>query len=142
MITWEVAQLEDYMVGPAGPFAGKTRVVFEVHWVCRGEETVDGLWYSSRIYGRHSIEPFAGGEAFVEWHDVTEDKALSWLFDKLGPDEVSRIEGLVATDIAEKVDPPTNEGRPWGEPPSIPPDHNRDRHPTVVINGPKPDPEP
>jgi hypothetical protein len=111
--TWTVSQLDDYIVGPAGPYEGESRVVFTVHWQCTDQQTVDDVTYNARIYSSQSLEPFTGGAAFTPWADVTQEQAIGWLHDKIGADEVSRIEAGVEAQLAAKINPTTETGRPW-----------------------------
>jgi hypothetical protein len=111
--TWTVSQLDDYIVGPAGPYEGESRVVFTIHWQCTDQQTVDDETYYARIYSSQGLQPFTGGAAFTPWAEVTEAQALGWLHDKIGADEVSRIEAGVEAQLEAKINPTTETGLPW-----------------------------
>ena len=104
MPTWTIVQCEDYLIGPAGPYEGDARVIYTVHWHC-----VNG---PAGIYGSTSLEPFTGGE-FVPWDTVTEEMALGWLHDKMGAEEVARIEANVTAEREHIENPTTGRGIPW-----------------------------
>lgn len=107
MATWSIVQCDDYLTGPAGPYEGDPRVIFTIHWQC-----VDG---PAREYGEASLEPFVGGE-FVPWDTVTEEIALGWLYDKMGADEVTRIDADVTALRASIENPTMGSGTPWNLP--------------------------
>ena len=112
MTTWSIVECEDYLVGPAGPYEGDPRVSYTIHWQCvevGGPSLSDGL---ARRYGSASLEPFGGGE-FVPWDTVTEEMALGWLHDKMGAEEVARIEAHVTVMREISENPTTGRGIPW-----------------------------
>lgn len=118
MATWNISQMEDYIVGPEGSvFAGEARVVFTVHWQCVDSVVVgegeDAVTHHARVYSSQSLQPFTEGEAFVEWESVTEEIALGWLHTKMGEDEVTRIEESVTDQLDAKMNPTTSSGVPW-----------------------------
>ena len=111
--TWSISQMEDYIVGPEGPFEGESRVVFTVHWQCTDESTVDDKTYNARVYSSQGLQPFSDGEPFTEWVNVTEEQALGWPHDKMGAEEVTSVEASVEAQLAAKVNPTTESGMPW-----------------------------
>lgn len=111
--TWTVSQLDDYIVGPSGPYEGESRVIFLIHWQCTDQQTVDDETYHARIYSTQSLQPFEGAAPFTAWAEVTEAQALEWLHDKIGADEVSHIEAEVEAKLAAKINPTTEAGLPW-----------------------------
>ena len=113
--TWKISQMEDYVVGPDGPYVDESRVIFTLHWQCTDEQTVAGQTYHARVYSSASLMPFAEDVAFTPWEDVTEEQAIGWLHDKLGEEEVTRIEESVAAQIDAKMNPTTTVGLPWME---------------------------
>lgn len=111
--TWSISQMDDYIVGPAGPYDGESRVIFTVHWQCTDQQTVDDVTYYARIYSGQGLQPFTEGEPFTPWADVTQDQAMSWLHEKMGADEVIRVEAEVETQLYDKIHPTTETGLPW-----------------------------
>ena len=107
MTTWSIVQCDDYLIGPAGPYEGDPQVIFTLHWQC-----TDG---PARAYGSVSLEPFSGGE-FVPWAMVTEEMALGWLYEKMGEDEVARIDADVTAEREHIEHPTTGSGTPWNPP--------------------------
>ena len=118
--TWSVTNLESN-TSDGG--------VISVHWNCVG---VDGD-HSARIYGSESFIPDASADGFVAYNDITEDTALSWVFEANrkttatpveGSEEVTettetnnevkaRMEGLVKSRLDKLVTPVTTTGTPW-----------------------------
>ena len=113
--TWHISQMEDYNEGPAGPFEGESRVIFEIHWQCTDEEIAGGTTYHARVYSSHVLQPFSEGEPFVPWADVTEALAVAWLHDKMGAEEVQKVEDSVEAQLSLKITPITEIGLPWAE---------------------------
>ena len=111
--TWNISQMEDYILGPAGIFENESRVIFTIHWQCTDEQTAGGKTYHARVYSSISLEPFAEGATFTPWENVTEAQALGWLSDALGAEEVTRVEESVAEQLEAKVNPTTSIGIPW-----------------------------
>lgn len=111
--TWNISQMEDYLIGPEGPFEGETQVIFTLHWQCTDEQTVGGQTYHARVYSSQGLQPFDDSEPFVPWEDVTEAQALGWLHDKLGAEEVERIEASIDAQLEAKINPTTETGLPW-----------------------------
>jgi hypothetical protein len=111
--TWEVHQMQDYIVGPVGPFEGESRVVFIVHWHYTDEQTVDGIAYSASATGSQSLQPFTDGSAFTPWEEITAGQALEWLHEKMSAEEVTRIEERVTAQLHSKINPTTETGIPW-----------------------------
>ena len=48
--TWSISQMDDYIVGPAGPYEGDSRVIFLIHWQCTDQQTVDEETYHARVH--------------------------------------------------------------------------------------------
>lgn len=111
--TWIISQLNNFIVGPAGPYEGESRVVFTVHWQCIDEQTVGEQTYYARAYSSQGLQPFDDSEAFTMWEDVTEAQALGWLHDKMGAEEVERIEASVEAQLEAQINPKTETGLPW-----------------------------
>ena len=112
MTTWSIVQCDDYLIGPAGPYEGDPRVIYNIHWECVDGPPEGPLGRPARTYGSASLEPFAGGE-FVPWDTVTEEMALEWLHDKMGTEEVAQIEANVTATREQIENPTTGRGTPW-----------------------------
>ena len=112
--TWNISQMEDYILGPAGPFENESRVIFTIHWQCTDEQTAAGKTYHARVYSSQGLQPFSD-ETFVPWAEVTETLALEWLHHKMGAEEVTRIEESVEAQLSAKINPTTETGLPWTE---------------------------
>ena len=106
--TWSISQMEDYI-----EYDGHEQVVFILHWQCTDETTVGEETYHARVYSTQGLQPFAGLDPFTPWPEVTESQALGWLHDKMGAEEVTRIEAQVEAQLAATVNPTTESGVPW-----------------------------
>lgn len=95
-----------------------------IHWTCTGEDENGNTGYS---YGTQPVT--AGQRSSVDWNNITEEEALSWLMtdlsattmdvDEEGESSESRkqqIEGNIDAQIAEKVNPTRGSGLPWATP--------------------------
>ena len=112
--TWTVAKCETFLTGPesAGPLEGHENVIFRLHWECT-EDVIEGdEVFRVREFGAVGLRPFEGGD-FIAWGDVTEEQALTWLHERMGADEVSRIESNVALCVDRRIHPTTETGVPW-----------------------------
>lgn len=103
--TWAVVQMDCYP-----QYEDKTDVVFNVHWTLTG---VDGV-YRGIAYGTQavSLDPDA---PFTPYADLTQEQVIGWVQDAMGPEQVTVLEGSVAQQIADQINPPTtNLPLPWG----------------------------
>ena len=98
MITykWSVAEME---VVPQEDDV--TDVVANVYWMLTG---TDGQ-YSGAVRGSVKLQPYAGGQPFIPYEDLTEDVVLGWVFDVLGA-SVSTYEAQVDQQITAQLSQP------------------------------------
>ena len=102
-VTWTISSMDRDITQN-----GKADVVTTIHW--RASETdSDGNTGSS--YG--SVGVTLGSSAFVEYKDITHDKALEWCKDAIGTDGLKNIEDSIANQIAEMKTPTTASGVPF-----------------------------
>ena len=111
--TWSISQMDDYIVGPAGPYEGDSRVIFLIHWQCTDQQTVDEETYHARVYSTQNLQPFTATAPFTPWADVTQEQALGWLHETMGSEAVLRVETAVETRLYDKMHPIIETGLPW-----------------------------
>jgi hypothetical protein len=76
------------------------------------EEIVGFDTHSGHQYGSVAIDTEDLSD-FIAYADVTEADVIAWAKDALGPDEVTRLEADVASQIALSKAPVTGTGVPW-----------------------------
>ncbi len=80
-ITWQITELKYY---PSKD--GKSNLVYQVRWCCKGEEEKDGKTYRSISSGNTTVfydESFS----FTAFEDLTEDQVLGWIWKSAADDE-------------------------------------------------------
>ena len=95
--TWTVANMERNTADGG---------VTVVHWRCEG---VDGDATASS-YGTTSCEPDPSSADFIAFENVTEAKALEWVW---GTVIKADIEAAIADKINAELNPTTTTGLPW-----------------------------
>tara|TARA_Y100000401_G_scaffold106452_1_gene99975 strand:- start:762 stop:1100 length:339 start_codon:yes stop_codon:yes gene_type:complete len=110
-VTWKIRSFD--ILKAVGSLSD---VVQTIHWEAEDSQTV-GSGDSAQIhygktYGCISLaEPSAS--SFTTYSDVTEENAIEWLKDRLGSDEVTKIESDIASQITESKNPTKTSGVPW-----------------------------
>jgi hypothetical protein len=84
--------------------------------------TVESIeWSAEKTEGIFSVERHstvdlpAPGNDFIPFEDITEEKALIWLRNTLGPSGLQAIEDELDAELSELVNPTHGSGRPWTE---------------------------
>lgn len=95
--TWTVANMERNTADGG---------VTVIHWRCEG---VDGDATASS-YATTSCEPDASSADFIAFENVTEAKALEWVW---GTVVKADIETAIADKINAELNPTTTTGLPW-----------------------------
>jgi hypothetical protein len=96
--TWEVNTLEREL---ADGYVKK--VIYRV-------KGIDGSEEKARATGEvELLKP----ETLIPYNDLTESKVLEWVKEKLGADEVARVEKWLEDEIALINTPVTSTGKPW-----------------------------
>lgn len=105
MINWNIVELERQSTDD---------LITSVHWeVTLSEEVIiDGntQTYGSRAYGSVRLER---GDIFIPFVDLTKELVISWVKDKLGEQEVIRLETSLQNHINEQKAPSMLKGVPW-----------------------------
>jgi hypothetical protein len=105
MVNWNIIELERQSTDD---------LVTSVHWEATLSEEVtnDGntQTYGSRAYGSVRLER---GQDFIPFQDLTKETVIGWVKDKLGSEEVARIEASLQTQIDDQKIPPILKGVPW-----------------------------
>ena len=71
---------------------------------------MDGEEEKARATGGVTLER---PETLIPYKDLTESKVLEWVKEKLGTDEVARVEKWLEDEIALSKAPVTAKGKPW-----------------------------
>jgi hypothetical protein len=95
--TWSVANMERNTADGG---------VTVVHWRCEG---ADGDTTASR-YGTTSHTPDTSASDFVAYDSLTEATVLGWVHNGVVKAD---IEGSIATEITEALNPTSSDGMPW-----------------------------
>ena len=96
--TWEVNTLEREL---ADGYVKK--VIYRV-------KGIDGSEEKARATGEVEL---AKPDTLIPYKDLTESTVLGWVKEKLGTDEVARVEKWLEDEIALVKAPVTAKGKPW-----------------------------
>lgn len=80
--------------------AGKTDVVYTVHWVLTG---TDGT-YTGSVYGTVGVT-YEAGSPFTPYADLTEAQVQGWTEAALGAEQVASLEASIASQIQQQITP-------------------------------------
>ena len=102
-ITWQIKRmLRDATQGD------KSDVVTRIAW--KAYESDSNGNTGARI-GQVDLE--LGSQSFIKFDDITEAKAISWIKEKIGDDQLKLIENDIKAQIAENKSPNIKEGVSW-----------------------------
>jgi hypothetical protein len=88
-------------------------VVFQVLWTLTGTK---GSQTSS--YSGPTLLPAPQGDDFTPYSELTEEQVIGWVETSTDPEYLANAHQWIATDIANKENPPvTNPSLPWTPPP-------------------------
>lgn len=98
VITWTVTQMECYPEEN-----GYTDVVFNVQWVCQGNQTANNTNYYSRTIGSCavSLDPLV---PYTPYADLTQEQVLGWIWSS-GVDKAA-TEATIQLKIDNQINPP------------------------------------
>lgn len=97
---WHIAALES-----APSEDGLTDVVKVGHWTVSATEVDGANTYTASSYGSVGFgEP--DPDAFVDYPDITEEEAITWVKETLGAEQVAAIESNLTDQIANQKNPP------------------------------------
>ena len=105
LITWVVERMDSYPEKD-----GYSDVVFTCYWRVNANESN----FNATSYGTVgvSINP---EEPFTPYADLTQDQVVGWVKSALGKDQVAQIEGGLAGELANLINPPAvTLPLPWG----------------------------
>ena len=96
--TWGFQSAEPLNVINGGSDDG---LVTEVHWnlTCVSSDNLTGYYYA--------VMDFEKGDTVTPLKDLTKDQVISWIKNKLGSDEVAKLESDVKQQIIDKRTPAT-----------------------------------
>ena len=92
-----------------------TDVVITAHWSCTG--TQDG--FSTNVYGTCSFSQ--PGDPFTPYDQLTQAIVLGWIQPVVTGSYEEHVNGVIAKQIADKIDPVTEPDLPWVTPTPTPP---------------------
>lgn len=95
---WTVTKMDCYP-----QVAGKTNVVFTVHWTCSGTATQSAKTYSASVYSTCSL-PLPTGTNYIPYADLTQAQVLGWIWGA-GVDKTA-TEAAVQKQIDSQSNPP------------------------------------
>lgn len=103
---WTIVQMDAYP-----EYAGKTDVVFTVHWRLDG---TDGV-YVGGVYGSVGVTPDENA-AYTPYADLTEEQVVGWVEAALGEEQVAAYHENIAKQIVDQAIPPVvTPPLPWAE---------------------------
>jgi len=102
-VTWDVANLD--VTKTVGSLSD---VITTVHWTA---SDADGE-HTGYVYGSVRLAD-ADSSSFTEYSSVTKENAVAWAKAILGADKVTRLEKIVADQIAKTKTPTESSGVPW-----------------------------
>ena len=121
---WDISNCNDWKVKD-----GHEKVIFNLHWNCTDSreypnpepepEPDPGGWTPTltadgSVIGTCRLD-ISDIPDFTPYEEVTKDMALGWLFSVMPVEQKAQSEAHVAQQIANKINPPTESGLPWGE---------------------------
>ena len=88
--------------------------VFEVFYGCVWEKAIpDENDPTNNCYGQYNHMQLEKPETLIPYTDLTQDTVIGWVKDKLGEEEVQRIEAEVKQAVSEILEPTKESGTPW-----------------------------
>ena len=105
-ITWRIVNLE-YQVNTGG--------VIISHWQCQASQGD----ISTTSYGVVELNPNPDSSNFVPYEDLTESIVVGWTKDKLGQEEIERIELKLLEELDKIINPEIISGLPWVQQPDL-----------------------
>ena len=88
-------------------------VVFQVLWTLTGTTASQTSSYSGP-----TLLPAPQGDDFTPYSELTEEQVIGWVETSTDPEYLANAHQWIATDIANKENPPvTNPSLPWTPPP-------------------------
>jgi len=107
-VTWTILSTEANV---------STGEITKLHWEASDYEIQQSgareILHRGRRYGEAEIESDPTSENYIDWENVTKEIALNWVKTFLGADEVAKIEGYIADDIAKSKAPVVRQENPW-----------------------------
>jgi hypothetical protein len=97
---WHIAALET-----APSEDGLTDVVKVGHWTASATEVDGANTYTASCYGSVGFGT-PDPHAFVDYPNITEEEAITWVQETLGAEQVANIEASLLDQIANQKNPP------------------------------------
>ena len=108
--TWVIEKMDCYPT-----YESQTDVVFTVFWRINA---TDGT-YNSSAYGTQSVT-YAAGSSFTPYASLTQGQVIGWVEAGMGTEQVAKYYDMLATNIADQVNPPVvAPPLPWATPAQV-----------------------
>jgi hypothetical protein len=98
---WTINPLEAYPTA-----SGESDVVFTAHWQFHATETVDETTYTATSIGTEGLT-YEAGTPFTPFNELTLEQVQGWVENAMGEEKVQAMKDSLATQIADKINPPT-----------------------------------
>ena len=104
--TWEVTGLKTTNVG------NTSNVVVQTYWKKTGtdENENEGVFSGATPF---SVDSMPDGQTFVPFSELTEEMVLNWIKAVVVGSYADHVDGEIAKQIADKVNPVTEATMPW-----------------------------
>lgn len=110
---WTINPLEAYPTS-----SGENDVVFVAHWQLHASEVVEDVTYTATSIGTQAV-PLHSGSAFIPFEELTLSVVQGWVEEGMGAESVQSLKDGLATQIANKINPPVvTLQSPWTIPPT------------------------
>jgi hypothetical protein len=101
--TWTVNNMVSYPQAE-----GYTDVVVTINWSCNG---TDGTYYGALV-GKTDVK-LDPNAPYTPYANLTEEQVVSWVWETIGPNQVTATQNAVAQQIANNYYTPTILPNPW-----------------------------
>ena len=98
---WTINPLEAYPTA-----SGESDVVFTAHWQFHATETVGETTYTATSIGTEGLT-YEAETPFTPFNELTLEQVSGWVETAMGEEKVQAMKDSLATQIANKINPPT-----------------------------------
>ena len=110
--TWAVTGMKVTRVG------NETDYVVQTYWTKTG---TDENGNTGMFSGATPLDPNPDQPDFIPYDQLTQEIVLSWIQPVVIGDYEEHVNGVIAKQIADKIDPVTEATLPWAPPAPVPP---------------------
>ena len=109
--TWAVTGMKATTVGTEANY------VIQTYWTKTGS---DGLGHTGVFSGATPLTPNPDQTDFVPYDQLTQEIVLGWIQPVVTGSYEEHVNGVIAKQIADKIDPITEPALPWASPEPTP----------------------